>query len=54
MEFYRIVLAAEDGVRVLRDGYDSAKKAEYVLDRLQDNYGEGQMLFIEIYNPLGE
>jgi hypothetical protein len=46
---YRIMLRAEDGVSCLRDGYSSISKAEFVLDRLSECYGEGQTLYIEQY-----
>jgi hypothetical protein len=48
---YRIMLQAEDGTSCLRDGYDTLTEAEFVADKLSEQCGEGQMLYIESYKP---
>ena len=48
-KLYRVILIAEDGQHTLRDGYVSYREAEYIADRLSDNYGEGQRVFVEQY-----
>lgn len=48
---YRIVLASEDGEYIIRDGFTSMRKAEYVAECLSKDYGEGQRLFVERYCP---
>ena len=49
MNFYRIILVAEDGEYTLKDGYTSIRKAEYVASRLAQHYGEGQRVYVEQY-----
>jgi len=46
---YKVILQAEDGDYVLKDGFNDYKSAERYADSIESNYGEGQMLCIDKY-----
>jgi len=48
---YRVMLSAEDGQYVLKDSFLSEESAEQYAAKKSKNYGEGQRLFVESYNP---
>lgn len=50
-DLYRVILVAEDGTSVLKDGYRSHEKAEYVADRLRPDYGDSQAVYVQPYQP---
>lgn len=51
MIMYRVMLQGEDGCYCLRNGFHSLESAEDYANRIAGNYGEGQSLYIEQYNP---
>jgi hypothetical protein len=48
---WRVVLHAEDGDYVLRDSLANEDAANRYADSVEDNYGEGQEIWIESYDP---
>ena len=48
---FRVVLQHETGTQVLTDNIDEWEEALREADALAPYYGDGQLLFIEQYNP---
>ena len=48
---YRVVLNAEDGSYLLKDNFLSYEVANQYALKISKNYGEGQQISIEDYNP---
>ena len=46
---YKVILDAEDGVYCQADEFSSYEDAMQYLLNIEDNYGEGQSLYIEEY-----